>query len=348
MQRIVPALRTADRSGVTSLQITAAAAEGGLGWSGAIARRKPLLRRLSGAVGIVLALAGFYALHRLADHGWPLAGAHPRLLVSAVAVAVASLFIRVTGWQRLFAQAGRPDKPACLTSASVAAISSAVVPCKLDYALKVWTLRRLARKRLAIEAGVVSICVLGLVDAVALVVPAGASAATVSSPAIRGPLLLVALFGIGCAICVAASKQLPALPLVRRSRKLSGIAARLAGRVATMRENAFALALLSFSLWVRALSLLLLLSALGISCSLTTALVFICLTAGSAFVPIPSFGLGAGTAALGAIGVSVHEAARFALATSMVSLLASTTVALGCAAFYAQTKLRARLAVSAV
>src|SRR5205823_4896864 len=116
----------------------------------------------------------------------------------AVGVGAVSLFVRVTGWQRLFAHADRPDRPACLTSASVAAISSAIVPCKLDYALKVWTLRRLARKRLAIEAGVVSICVLGLVDAVALIAPAGASAVTTSSPAIRGPLLLVALFGIGC------------------------------------------------------------------------------------------------------------------------------------------------------
>jgi hypothetical protein len=321
---------------VTSIEIPLAAP--------APSARKPLLRRLSAAAGVVLAVAGFYALYRLAHQGWPLAGAHPRLLVAAVAVGALGLLVRVAGWQRLFACADRPDGAACLASASLAAISSAVVPCKLDYALKVWTLRRLSRRRLAIEAGVVSICTLGLVDAVALVAPAGASAASTSSPAIRGPLLLVALFGIGCAICVAASRRLPALPLVRRSRKLSSLAARLAGRVATTRENAVALALLSCSLWVRAVSLLLLLSALGIDCTLTTALVFISLTAGSAFVPIPSFGLGAGTAALGGIGVGVHEAARFALATSMVSLMASALVAVSCAAFYGHLRLRGRLA----
>jgi hypothetical protein len=322
------------------LQISASTTAVELAWSDREAQRRRLVRRLSGAVGMVLALAGFFALYRLANQGWPLAEANLRLLGGALALAVTSLVIRVAAWQRLFPRSDRPALPACLGSAAVAGISSAVVPCKLDYGIKIWLLRRLSGGRVAIEAGVVSICVLGLVDAVALVPPAGISAVTSSSVAIRGPLLVVALFGIGCGFCVAASRRLHGFPLVRRSRKLRGIADRLATRVATARENALAVLLLSCSLWVRALALLLLLHALGIGCSLTAALVFICLTAGSAFVPIPSFGLGAGTAALGGIGIGVHEAARFALATSMLSLLAAALVAVGCAVWYAQTRLR--------
>jgi hypothetical protein len=101
-----------------------------------------------------------------------------------------------------------------------------------------------------------------------------------------------------------------------------------------MRDNAAAYLLLTLSLWARAGGLLMLLASLGISFSLLTALVYICLTAGSAFLPLPSFGLGAGTAALSGLGIGLAKAADFALATALLTITAALTLAAGSATIY--------------
>jgi hypothetical protein len=297
---------------------------------------------LTGA--LVLGVVGFVAVARLARHPWPLVHADLWLATGAVLLVLLSLMIRFAGWQRLFAPDGRPDGPACLGAGSAAAVSSNFLPAKLDYALKVWLLHRLSGRRLSLKSGTVSVCMLGLVDAAALLPPALAGAAIASTPQIRVPLLVVAAIGFASTGLILAAPRLQSrLP----SGRLQSFSRNVAGQRTSWREQLAAYLLLSVSLWTRVSALILLLLALHIGLSLSGALAFICLTAGSAFVPIPSFSLGAGTVALSGLGVGVSTAARFALAASLITLLAALTLTVAVSVFYAARQLRGRRPVYA-
>jgi hypothetical protein len=282
-----------------------------------------LKRALAIGGGGLLAVVGFAVLLQLASKPWPFAHTSLRLVALAAVLLVISLFFRISGWQQLFRQSERPDRAACFTSAGAAAISSSILPAKLDYVVKVWLLRRLSRRRFAVQTAIFSLCALGLVDAVALVPPAATGVLAIDRPAIRIPLMIVMLIGLTCAAALIAGSRIERLWLVRRVGFLTRAASSLCQRRASHRENLLAFVLLSCSLWLRAAALMIMLFALSVSFSLTTALVFICLTAGSAFVPIPSFGPAAGTAALSGLGVGLANAATFALAVTMLSVLAA-------------------------
>ena len=71
-----------------------------------------------------------------------------------------------------------------------------MLPFRLDYLVKIGTLRRMRGVKLGLEAIALSIISLGLVDAVAFL-PLSISATATSSSAFRAPLLLVVLFGVG-------------------------------------------------------------------------------------------------------------------------------------------------------
>ena len=285
---------------------------------------RPKLKRtlvLSGAG--LLAVGGFVVLLQLASKPWPFTGVSPLLLAAATGLFVLSLFFRISGWQQLIKASERPEKAACFASAAVAAISSSVLPAKLDYVVKIWIVRRLSKRALAIKTAVFSLLLLGLVDAVALVPPAATGALTVGRPEIRFPMLLVMLIGLGCAFALLATSWIGQLAVVRRSLRLTRANNSLTAGSSSRREHLTAFVLLSCSLWLRAAALMILLVALSVSFSLTTALVFICLTAGSGFVPIPSFGPAAGTAALSGLGLGLAHAATFALAVTMLSFVAA-------------------------
>src|SRR5919199_1092375 len=90
-----------------------------------------------------------------------------------------------------------------LLSGFAAAASGVVLPFRLDYLVKIGTLRRMRGVKLGLEAIALSIVSLGLVDAVAFL-PLSISATATSSSGFRIPLLLVVLFGLGaCALLVA-------------------------------------------------------------------------------------------------------------------------------------------------
>jgi hypothetical protein len=273
--------------------------------------------------GLLLAVVGFAVLLQLASRPWPFAHTSLTLIALATALLVMSLFFRISGWQQLFHLTERPDRAACFTSAGGAAIASSVLPAKLDYVVKVWLLRRLSKRRFAVQTAVFSLCALALVDAVVLVPPAATGVFAIDRPEIRIPLMIVMLIGLGCAAALIAGSRIERLPLVRRVGFLTRAANSLGKRRASHRENLVAFLLLNCSLWLRAGALMIMLFALSVSFSITTALVFICLTAGSAFVPIPSFGPAAGTAALSGLGLGLANAATFALAVTMLSVLAA-------------------------
>lgn len=288
-----------------------------------LATHPTLKRALVISGGGALAVLGFIVLLELASKPWPFSHTSPTLIAIATALLVVSLFFRISGWQQLFHLKERPDRAACFTSAGAAAISSSVLPAKLDYVVKVWLLRRLSKRRFAVQTAIFSLCALALVDAVVLVPPAATGAFAIDRPAIRIPLMIVMLIGLTCAAGLIAGSRIEQLWLVRHVGFLGRIATSLSHRRATHRENLIAFVLLNCSLWLRAAALMIMLVALSVSFSLTTALVFICLTAGSAFVPIPSFGPAAGTAALSGLGLGLANAATFALAVTMLSVLAA-------------------------
>ncbi|HEV7641821.1 MAG TPA: hypothetical protein VGO39_13215, partial [Gaiellaceae bacterium] len=207
-----------------------------------------------------------------------------------------------------------------------------------------WLVHRLSGRRLSLKAGTVSVCMLGLVDAAALLPPALAGAVLAPTMQIRVPMLVVVAVGLASTALILAAPRLQRLLPSGRLKRFSG---QVAGQRTTWREQLAAYLLLSASLWTRVSALILLLLALHIGLSVSGALVFICLTAGSAFVPIPSFSLGAGTVALSALGIGVESAARFALAVSLTSLLAALTLAVAVSVFYAARRLRGRRLVYA-
>jgi hypothetical protein len=297
--------------------------------------KKPLALTAASALGLV----GFLAVAKLAKQPWPLVDANLWLATAAVLLALLSLLIRFAGWQQLFARDGRPDGPTCLGAGSAASLSSNFLPAKLDYALKVWLVHRLSGRRLSLKAGTVSVCMLGLVDAAALLPPALVGAVLAPTTQVRLPMLVVVAIGLASTTLILSAPRLQRLLPSGRLQRFSG---QVAGQRTTWREQFTAYLLLSASLWTRVSALILLLLALHIGLSLSGALVFICLTAGSAFVPIPSFSLGAGTVALSALGLGVEVAARFALAVSLITLLAAFTLTLAVSVFYAVRRLRSR------
>ena len=140
---------------------------------------------------------------RFTHTSWPLQRAHIGLVAGAVALYFASYVFRALGWQKLF--------PAAVASRSRAAASPPAAPprraarcCpfRLDYLVKIGTLRRMRGVKLGLEAIALSIISLGLVDAIAFL-PLSISATATSSSSFRFPLTLVVLFGVGaCGLLV--------------------------------------------------------------------------------------------------------------------------------------------------
>ena len=93
------------------------------------------------------------------------------LLTTSLLVALAvlcyflSFILRAPGWRRLFPLAQKPDQARCLASVGAAAASGAVLPFRLDYLVKIGTLRRLSGVRIGLEAIALSTLSLGMIDA---------------------------------------------------------------------------------------------------------------------------------------------------------------------------------------
>ena len=116
----------------------------------------------------------------LTHTSWPLAHARALLVAIAVTCYFVSFVVRARGWHRLFPREQRPDQARCLASVGAAAASGAVLPFRLDYLVKIGTLRRLGGVRIGLEAIALSIVSLGMLDAVAML-PLSISATATSS-----------------------------------------------------------------------------------------------------------------------------------------------------------------------
>jgi uncharacterized membrane protein YbhN (UPF0104 family) len=291
-------------------------------------------RLLAGVVFAVITVAACVLLgQRLTHSSWPLARARTLLVAVAAVCYFASFVARARGWHRLFPPEQQPDQARCLASVGAAAASGAVLPFRLDYLVKIGTLRRLGGIRIGLEAIALSIISLGMVDAVAML-PLSISATATSSASFRGPLLIVVAFGFGCCTLLLASARVVRLPLLRRSRRLSRVSAHVsAHRTPRDRRNAIAAGLYLFTCWTtRAVGSALLLMALGFAFSPSTTLCVLCLSAAAGVVPITAGGaavnVGATAGILIALGVGKDVAINFSLASGLLLVTSATAAAI--------------------
>jgi hypothetical protein len=310
------------------------------------ARRASRKKAIGGTVFAVVTIVATVLLgSRLTNTSWPLERAHMSLVAAAGAFYFASYILRALGWQKLFPASTRPDRVRCLVACGAAAASGVVLPFRLDYLVKIGTLRRMPGVKLGLEAIALSIISLGLVDAVAFL-PISISATATSSAGFRLPLTLVVLFGFGACGILVAGRHAPRLPFIARRPRL----ARLAGRAAaggTPRESIVAWLFLCGCWSSRAFGSTLLLAALGVGFSPQIALVVLCLSAAAALIPIASGGaianVGATAAVLLALGVHKEQAINFGLASGlMLCLTAAAAAGLGMSVSVA-TRLRERM-----
>jgi hypothetical protein len=278
------------------------------------------------AIGLVVAVL---VARRLTSTSWPLEGARIELALGAGVAYLSSFIFRALGWRMLFPAATRPDRSRCLAACGAAAASGVVLPFRLDYVVKITTLRRLGGVTVGLEAIALSIISLGLVDAVAML-PLAAAAFATSGAIFRAPLIVVLLFCVGCIGVLILGPKVAQLPLLARSRRLEGICHRVGGSAARTRSTFAAGAFLVGCWWTRALGNTLLLWALGVGFSPTYALVILCMAAAASILPITAggaiVGVGATSGVLLALGVPTREAVNFSLASGLL-LTSSALVA---------------------
>lgn len=286
-------------------------------------RHSPHRRRLLGGLAFSLLSLGACVLvaRYLSDASWPLEGAHVSLVFLAGGAYLASFGFRAFGWHQLFPSRERPDGARCLAACGASAASGVVLPFRLDYVVKISTLRRLGGVRLGLGTIAVSIVALGMVDAVAML-PLALAALATSGPILRAPLIVVVLFCIGCLGILTLGQRVARLPLVGRSDRLHMVYRRIADSTRFSRPMLVA-GLLLLGCWTsRALGSTLLLSAIGVPFSPTLALAVLCMSAATAILPITAGGAvaGMGTTAgvLFALGVSKGAAVNFALASGLL------------------------------
>ena len=300
-----------------------------------LGRRSSLrFRRATGlAFGLITITACVLVGHRLTRSSWPLAHTQTLLVAFASVCYFASFILRARGWRRLFPVAQQPGQARCLASVGAAAASGAVLPFRLDYAIKIGMLRKLGGIRIGLEAIALSIVSLGMVDAVAML-PLSISATATSSASFRGPLLVVVAFGIGCCALLVASDKVVGLPVLRRSRRLRTVADHVSTHLARGgRRSAIVAGLYLLACWTtRAVGSVLLLSALGFAFSPAIALCVLCLSAAAGVVPITAGGaaanVGATAGVLLALGVGKNIAINFSLAAGMLIVTAASAAAL--------------------
>ena len=273
--------------------------------------RAPGGRRLFFALAFATVTVGACALlgRRFTHTSWPLERAHMGLVAGAIALYFASYVLRALGWQKLFPSAGRPGRARCLAACGAAAASGAVLPFRLDYLVKIGTLRRLSGVKLGLEAIALSIISLGIVDAIAFL-PLSISATATSSGSFRLPLHRSR--SLRRLLLRPARRRPPAggTPIVARRARLARLAARVVNHPRSTTREAIAAWLFLLGCWTsRALGSTLLLAALGVGFSPPLALVVLCLSAAASLIPIASGGAIANVSATAAVllALGVHK-----------------------------------------
>jgi uncharacterized membrane protein YbhN (UPF0104 family) len=264
------------------------------------------------SVGVFL-IVGLLVARHFVEHGWPIQHADPKLVGLAAVLFVLSYCCKAFGWQRLFLKESRPQMLTLAAAGGAAAVGGIALPGRIDEVIRIAIVRR--GHSVTIGTIVLSLFVLGLIDTVALMPLATASAALISTSALmRAGLAVVAFCGIGAAVVVVL---LPRLHAIRRLQRFR-IVHWLATQSCCPTEAAKATAFVAVSWSLRATAAFVLLHGLGISASFALAMGFLCAGAASAVLPVAPAGAatqaGAGAALLIASGVPADQALAFSIA----------------------------------
>jgi uncharacterized membrane protein YbhN (UPF0104 family) len=291
--------------------------------------RAPRVRRCVNA-GFGLAALGTIALvaENLASQRWPFPRTSVDLAAAAGALALTSAAPKALGWQRLFRTADRPQSLALASATAAASVAGIALPSRFDDAVRVAIAHRLSGRRPPMAALVLSLFLLGMIDAGALA-PFAAAAAVVSpvGTASRAGFAIVAGAGVGAVLVVAA------LPRIRGHARLGRYAlTRWLDRHAldSPADAAMAWWLITAAWALRAVAIMLLMQAVGIPAPFTLALGYVTACAAVGALPIGPAGAatqaGVGAAMLASAGVGTREAIAFAVAAQALTVLSSLTV----------------------
>jgi uncharacterized membrane protein YbhN (UPF0104 family) len=287
---------------------------------------------VGGSAFCLVALAACVLVaRRLTNASWPLDGAEPGLVVAAGGAYLAALGFRALGWRQVFRRDQRPDSSGCLAACGMGSASGSVLPFRLDYVVKIGTLRRLGGVNLGLDTVVLSIVALGVVDGVALL-PLAIFALATAGTVFLAPMAVVVLFCLGCLGVLVAGPRLVRIPLVHRSKHAATVCERVAVTSAAGRSTLGAGTML-FACWIaRICGGTFLLMALGAGFSPLFVLVVLCMAGLMSMLPITAGGgvatIGATAAVLLALGVSKDIAINFSLASGLLAATAALTAVL--------------------
>ena len=278
--------------------------------------------------GVLLALA----IRHFAVGSWPLTHGSPYLIVASGFLFLLAYVLKALGWQRLFPSAERPDSMALAAAGGAAALAGIALPGRFDEVVRIAIVRRYRSCPAGVRRLCLSLVVLALIDAAALVPLALAGAAfSGGSVGLRSGLVVVAVAGVAAAALVAA---LPRLAVTKRFLRFR-LGRWLSVRTTPWRRASEAWALVLGSWLARSLALFVLLAALGFGLDFPRAVVLLCAGAAAAVLPIGPAGaatqVGAATAILAASGVGAARALDFAASAQILTVLVGTVVLLAAA-----------------
>jgi hypothetical protein len=308
--------------------------------------RSPRGRRLV-TVGFGVSAVAIFALvgRHFASVGWPLHGANLGLVAGAGALFLLTFAFKAFGWQRLFRPHERPQPLTLAASTGASSVTGVALPGRFDDVVRIAVVRRLSGRHPGVGTIVLSLFLLGLVDAVALMPFASAAAATSKAAlGVRIVLAVVAAAGVGAAIIIAALTRMAANERPGRYR-LSRWLRRHAP--ASTRDVWYGAFLVTTAWLVRAVALVILLTALGLGGSFPLAVAFLSAGAASAALPIGPAGAatqaGVGAAVLASAGIDADTAVAFAAVAQALHILAGAAVVLLATIWHGGRKLRAGL-----
>jgi hypothetical protein len=293
--------------------------------------RTPRVRRVVNVVFGLTALAIFALVAvELARIGWPLRRTSVSLTVASGAFFLTAFGLKALGWQRLFRPAERPRSLSLAAATGAASLAGLALPGRFDDAIRIAVLQRTPGRRPALGTLVLSLFLLGMLDAGALVPFAAAAAVTSDTGlAVRIAMGVVAFGGVGATVVVAA------LPRIRASERIGRFRiAHWLGRHApsSSRDALWAWGLVLGCWLARATGIVLLLDALGLGFALSLAVAYLAAGAASGALPIGPAGAatqaGVGAAVLATAGLTPQQALAFAVAAQLLTVLAGGAILL--------------------
>jgi hypothetical protein len=298
------------------------------------------------SAGFGVAAIGTFALvgTHFASIGWPLEHADLGRVAVAASLFLSAYPFKAFGWRRLFRPHERPGWLTLAAAGGAAAVTGAALPGRFDDVVRVAVVRRLTGPHPRVATVVLTLFLLGLVDA-AVLTPFAAIAAVSTNATlwVRIALGVVATGGIGAAILIATLPRIAASQRLGRYR----LGRWLAGHALASTRDAWHASLSVATSWlIRAVGLAVLLDAYGFDNSFPLAVAYLSAGAASAALPIGPAGAatqaGAGALVLTAAGIATNTAAAFAIVAQSLLILAGAAAVLLTLLARGRTKLQTR------